>query len=123
MSRPCRHTATNPNAACSVCQIALRDPRYAARWDAEIVVEVAKPQPSLFRKAVNFSKALVNHLAAGRPQTTDLEAAARQSICENCTGPGGFYIAETDTCTHPSCGCKIRRKSRWKDQKCPMGKW
>jgi hypothetical protein len=123
MPRPCGHAKEAPDENCGVCKLALRSPQHANRWDAEIVVEAAKPQPSLFRKAVNFGKALVNHLAAGRPQTTDLEATARQSICESCTGPGGFYIAETDTCVHPSCGCKIRRKSRWKDQKCPLGKW
>jgi len=131
MLYPHRHNASDTedciDPTCPLNRLVATRSEYRAVFGLPVPVQPAqilpKPSPGLIRRAMNFGKALVNHLAAGSPKTTDLEATARQSICESCTGPGGFYIAETDTCAHPSCGCKIRRKSRWKDQKCPLGKW
>ena len=75
------------------------------------------------QKVMNFGKALVQHTLAGLPASTQEEALRRQAICASCIGEDGWYDAEKDMCTHPKCGCKIKRKSRWAKQECPLGKW
>lgn len=86
-------------------------------------------EPSLARKAVNFAVAGTKHLAAGRPQATDEQVAARFEICKGCElfkpKQEGYGV-----CQHPSCGCALKtvglagmNKLRWADQVCPIGKW
>ncbi len=77
--------------------------------------------PSLLTKAANFASAAVKHVAAGAPQCTEEEVAARHAICVGCE-----YFAN-NTCT--KCGCPLSRertylgKLSWADQSCPVGKW
>ncbi|WP_428304845.1 hypothetical protein [Lacipirellula sp.] len=85
------------------------------------------PEPSLARKAFNYGKAIVHHLAAGKPLATDEQVASRHRVCQSnlC----GLYkpLAETHgVCCHPSCGCPSkavgvmgRNKLRLADQECP----
>jgi hypothetical protein len=80
-------------------------------------------------KIVNFSKAAVQHLAAGCPQATDEQVAERFAICQGCE----LFKPKAEgsgTCQHPSCGCSLKavgvtglNKLRWADQKCPIDKW
>lgn len=87
-----------------------------------------KPKaPSLIRKAANFTKAAVKHVAAGSPQATDEQVAQRFAICKACpmfkaTGDGQGECSK--------CGCGLKAvgvaglsKLRWADQACPIGKW
>ena len=41
----------------------------------------------------------------------------RYSICKECP----HHIKLTDQCS--KCGCFLRLKALFKDQKCPIGKW
>lgn len=83
--------------------------------------------PSMLRKAANFTKAAVKHVAAGSPQATDEQVAERFAICQSCpmfkaTGEGQGECSK--------CGCGLKAvgvagvsKLRWADQACPIGKW
>lgn len=80
----------------------------------------AKPL-SLAQKAANFAKSAAKHVAAGSPQCTDEQIAARFAICQGCE------FLKNGSCE--KCGCPIARakkyisKIAWADQGCPVGKW
>ncbi|MHC5538779.1 hypothetical protein ACYOEI_11205 [Singulisphaera rosea] len=87
------------------------------------VAEFETPQPtspSLGRKVVNFAKALVEHVAAGMPEVDDAIYETRLTTCQGCSLNLGD---EPLTCSHPTCGCPMRRKAWWAEQACPIGKW
>lgn len=75
------------------------------------------------RKAANFAKAAVRHIADGGRQCTNEEIAARFAICEQCP------LLVDAHCTHESCGCGISPKRAvlskltWASESCPIGKW
>lgn len=99
--------------------------------------------PGLLRKAKNYRKAIAADRAAGHARRTPEQVADIRAICAACVGDGGYYDAERDICTHPSCGCPIGVKRRVGvgkqvvatiagmpatkpesvGQKCPVGKW
>lgn len=79
------------------------------------------------RRFRNFVVAATQHAAAGFPQASDADVAARFAICKTCekyrpkTGDAGECVA---------CGCNVKavglsglNKLRWADQACPIGKW
>jgi hypothetical protein len=76
---------------------------------------------SFLDKVKNFTKAAVDHVAAGLPTCTDEEIERRYAICQGCE----FFV--NNSCG--KCGCPISRdkkfvsKIAWADQKCPVGKW
>jgi hypothetical protein len=85
--------------------------------------------PSLAKKALNFTIAATQHVAAGRPQSSDAQVAERFAICQTCElfEPKG---EGQGVCKHRSCGCALkavgltgRNKLRWGDSQCPIGKW
>lgn len=84
--------------------------------------------PILPRQAINYTKAQVSHIAAGRPECTDAQVAERFSICSS--NKCGLFISKGEglgQCAHHSCGCSLkklavygeRNKLRWADQQCP----
>lgn len=87
--------------------------------------------PSLARKAVNYGKAIAQHVAAGRPMASDEVITTRFAICQS--NECGLYKSVGEgagECLHPSCGCRLKAlgvrgasKLRWSDQSCPVGKW
>lgn len=90
--------------------------------------------PSLLRQAANFSGAVARHIAAGRPQATDEQVAARWAVCQaNQCGLFRLLGEGQGQCLHKSCGCSLKmvgsessvapNKLRWADQKCPVGLW
>jgi hypothetical protein len=75
--------------------------------------------PGLLRRVGNFAKALVHHVAAGRPRASEADQAARLAICRACP----LLVHETllgEVCSHQACGCSIVEKSSWADQECPL---
>lgn len=72
--------------------------------------------PSLARQAVNFGKALMTHVLAGRPTLDDNATEARLAICRACPmyRPDGRCSA---------CGCVVSIKARWAGEECPEGRW
>jgi hypothetical protein len=79
--------------------------------------------PSLARKAANFAKAAMRHIADRGRQCTPAEVEARFAICEQCP----LYVDHH--CSHQKCGCKISKnlalvsKLSWASESCPEGKW
>lgn len=85
--------------------------------------------PTVIRRGLNLIKAAAEHASAGFPQASDEQVAERFAICQVCElfEPKG---EGRGICTHPSCGCNMKRvgleglnKLRWKEQACPIGKW
>lgn len=75
--------------------------------------------PSLFRRAWNFIRALIQHVRDGMRKAPPSEIRRRLALCESCH----LFNATDRTCTHKSCGCMIDRKCPWRDQRCPVGRW
>lgn len=73
--------------------------------------------PSLFQKAVNLGKAVVDHVAAGMHAADDATVESRWATCRACE----MFDAEKVVCR--ACGCHLEIKIRWAEQKCPIGKW
>jgi hypothetical protein len=83
----------------------------------------AKPKPgvSLATKARNFAASAAKHVAAGMPQATDEQVAARFAICQGCEHFDGKACRK--------CGCPVVREKKflsklsWAGESCPVGKW
>ena len=78
-----------------------------------------RAKPGLVRRAVNFGTAVVKDVAAGRPRRAPEEIEAVLEICRGCP----LFRNADESCSHPSCGCPVRKKASWKMEKCPLGKW
>jgi hypothetical protein len=80
-----------------------------------------KGSVSLADKARNFARSAAKHLAAGMPQATDEEVAARFAICQSCEHFDGAACRK--------CGCPVVRQKQflsklsWAAESCPVGKW
>jgi hypothetical protein len=81
----------------------------------------AKPGVSIFTKVRNFAASAAKHLAAGMPQATDEQVAARFAICQTCEHFDGTACRQ--------CGCPVVREKKflsklsWANESCPVGKW
>ena len=81
----------------------------------------AKPGVSLLTKAANFATSAARHVAAGMPQATDEQVAARFAICQGCEHFDGKACRK--------CGCPVVREKKfvsklsWANESCPVGKW
>jgi ADP-heptose:LPS heptosyltransferase len=76
----------------------------------------AKYAPGSITKAVNFTKAVVQHVAAGVPTLDPAMQRRRIKTCEACP-----HFNRSRGCD--LCGCSMDTKSWWSEQKCPQGKW
>lgn len=80
-------------------------------------------KPGLIRRAINFTRAAVQHAGDRLAVVPDEVRAARLAICQACP------LLVDDVCTHPKCGCGIKAnrtfidKLSWASSKCPIGKW
>lgn len=108
----------NEHWVCTRCGYVSPAPKNA------IPISECKPSPSLFKQAINYTKAVATHIATGAKTRTDEEVAERLKICESCERynlKGGF-------CTVCGCKCNANKsaftnKIRMQSQKCPEGKW
>jgi len=72
-------------------------------------------------KFFKFLKALMFHIGAGFPKSSQKQINERYSICKSCE----YY--ENDQCL--VCGCNVNNnrvflnKLAWADQSCPIHKW
>jgi hypothetical protein len=82
--------------------------------------------PTLLRRAANFARAGAQHVLSGSKYVDD---ATRQWRLEQCLACTQFYDPEKETCTHPRCGCGIKKqrgiidKLGWASQRCPIDRW
>ncbi len=68
--------------------------------------------PGLIRKAANFGKAVVKHVADGGKHVIDEVYLARLSVCANCPS----LDPERMRCLEKSCGCRLKVKARWRSE-------
>lgn len=73
--------------------------------------EDKKRPPGLIRKGLNFTRALAEHVAAGKPLVDDATFEARLDHCMVCEH------RNVDVCS--KCGCPVDAKARWSEQECP----
>jgi hypothetical protein len=74
--------------------------------------------PSAWTMVFGFCRSLLRHLRGGMQKASFAEYARRLSVCSACPsqlGPINRRCKE--------CGCNVRIKARWKNEKCPLGKW
>ena len=76
-------------------------------------------EPGLLRKAANFGKAVVKHVADGGKHVTDEVYLARLSVCANCPSLDPVKLR----CKERTCGCRLKTKARWRSETCPLKKW
>jgi|SRR5579863_1332155 len=84
----------------------------------------AGPPPSTRQKILNFSLALVKHVAdLGRVRSADEVQQIYETHCTGCE----FLV--NGHCTHVKCGCAVAREEKffnklsWRSEHCPVGKW
>ncbi len=77
--------------------------------------EDVKELPSLWRKAMNYGKAMAKHVAAGRPVVSLEVLETRQNECAVCPERA------LDACS--ACGCPLESKLPLGTEECPKGKW
>lgn len=113
---------------CRICQLLDRDgPHYQAGYrrmffPGEFPAEqpTANPMPSppgILQKAVNLTRATIEHVRAGRPILPAAESDARLAICRSCDR----LDAANQSCR--LCGCNMPVKVTWAEQSCPEGRW
>jgi hypothetical protein len=79
------------------------------------------PPPTLLEKVRHFASSATKHIAAGMPQATDGQVAARFAICQGCEHFDGTACRK--------CGCPVVRERKflsklsWANESCPAGKW
>lgn len=81
--------------------------------------ETEPQKPRLARRVLNYGEAVVKHVIAGAKHATSTEASRRESVCRSniC----GYFRASDATCA--DCGCPLRNKTAWSEQRCPLGLW
>jgi hypothetical protein len=85
------------------------------------VFQPRKPGVSVLQKARNFAASAAKHAAAGMPQATEEQVAARFAICQGCEHFDGRACRQ--------CGCPVVRERKflsklsWANESCPVGKW
>lgn len=81
--------------------------------------ELGGLDPSLAKKAGNFSKAIAKDVKRKGVRVPEKVRGRRMTLCRSCE----LYNQEKGTCRHPRCGCVMQRKTRWASSECPIGRW
>lgn len=108
MKPPCFCGDRPDPSRCRVCWLYENSPRHRLAWDGP-----AGPA----RQAGNFVRALGAHLRAGLPLADDATVERRLEACRSCEA----YSPTQDSCQ--ICGCRVTRKARWAEQRCPANRW
>jgi len=73
-----------------------------------------KPLPSILSQAKNLTGAVIEHVSNGMKQAGNYEE--RIAFCESC-----LEFRSDERCS--KCGCFMKVKAKWAEQKCPLNKW
>lgn len=74
--------------------------------------------PSIIKKATNFAKATLEHIATGSQEVPPDIKRQRLEICHE--NKCNHYKKEDESCKE--CGCFLDIKTSWADQECPLFK-
>lgn len=72
--------------------------------------------PSLTQQALNLGGAIVEHLVSGMKKADSNLYKKRIELCMACPA-----FLPSGRCQE--CGCFMKAKASWLEQKCPRGKW
>jgi hypothetical protein len=75
--------------------------------------------PGVLARVKNLARAAAGHAADGLAEVSDDEYASRLTTCEGCA----LRRPEDWVCQHPTCGCFLTIKAKWRSETCPLGKW
>jgi hypothetical protein len=67
--------------------------------------------------ALAFTRAVVVHAATGMRTVGERAYRRRLATCGDCE----HFEAEKTKCG--VCGCRLKVKARWAEQRCPLAKW
>lgn len=96
------------DSQCMMCWLFHNNPDYRAAWDK-------REPPGFIERALNYAKALRDHVRAGLPMVDESTHRARLEVCEGCP-----LRAPDWTCN--LCGCPTKDKAMWGEQACPACK-
>ncbi len=81
-----------------------------------VEVQPEKKLPSVPTMAKNLATAVGQHILSGAKRLTEEDAATRWDTCLGCD-----KLLDESRCS--LCGCFMKTKTTWAEQKCPIGKW
>ena len=112
----CSFCGKNVNGSkCSVC--GARVPLSKENNNNEETETLQINEPTLTKKAINFSKSAVKHAASGFKSVDEKTQQNRMDICKKCE----YYEEANNSCK--KCGCFLQIKTSWASEACPEGKW
>lgn len=118
-----RHHCHKTSTQHLLCRI---KPKEFEAWDRGEVLcfdaeknEGATSGPGVLRRAWNFGKAVVRHVADGAEQVDESTLQARLDACRVCPS----CDLERMVCREPECGCLLQIKATWRSESCPRCKW
>lgn len=84
------------------------------------IVTASGQKAGLAQQAKNLGRAVADHVRTGAKTTTGELQRQRVAICETCPdmGTSGVWANRCKV-----CGCFMKVKASWAEQKCPLGKW
>ena len=112
---------------CGTQTVVKRDyfPIECCRVRHEFPLGVIGEGPGVIQKGINFARDSAKHLANGRKLVDDFTRNWRLSQCQSCE----LFDTEKETCTHPRCGCGMKKQRGiidalgWASKQCPIGRW
>ncbi len=122
MERPCTCERAQINQPytleqCRICWLWHHDARYHQLWGGDPKDLIR--DPGWLEKVVNFSRAMVQHVATGMKTASNEVYQQRLGICQRCE----FF--RDNHCL--KCGCWVAgdmiAKARWESSVCPIGRW
>lgn len=84
----------------------------------------ARPVPGITTQARNLAGAMIAEgkaILTGKEPVSDEEIARRLAICKAPCAKLAGDPEGNPRCAE--CGCYVKRKTRWRSQSCPLGKW
>jgi len=81
--------------------------------------KIAAIEPGIVRRAKNFAGAIRADVKNRRRRVSAEVRKQRRAICAACE----LYKPKRVMCSHPRCGCNLKRKVTWAASRCPIGRW
>lgn len=106
--RPCECDRTE---SCRLCWLYHNDDRYRRLWSGR------RQRWNWPRRALSFLRSFARHALAGFPTVNPIVKARRMALCMACEK----FNSEKQSCR--ACGCKLKLKTSWALETCPLGRW
>lgn len=77
---------------------------------------VPQKPPSIVKQVASLGRAISDHAKHGFASCSEEDLKARNRECEECS-----LLLPSGRCS--VCGCFMKIKATWQEQRCPKGKW